>query len=98
MLTTAEIRKKVRELEIRSKKLTQHLFTGEYQNTYNYPDQLLDVCPKLGEYERYEEITARHGIEISAKRVRKVMAHFDAEPEQRCERCEILEPSVFGAE
>ncbi len=30
------------------------LFTGEYQNTYNYPDQLLDVCPKLGEYERYD--------------------------------------------
>src|SRR5205823_14578487 len=35
-----------------------------------------------GEYERYEEITARHGIEISAKRVRKVVSHFDAEPEQ----------------
>ena len=34
-----------------------------------------------GEYERYEEIATRHGIEISAKRVRKVLQHFDAEPE-----------------
>jgi uncharacterized protein (DUF58 family) len=34
MLTTAEIRKKVRELEIRSKKLTQHLFTGEYHSAF----------------------------------------------------------------
>jgi len=34
MLTTAEIRKKVRELEIRSKKLTAHLFTGEYHSAF----------------------------------------------------------------
>jgi NTE family protein len=34
-----------------------------------------------GEYDRYEEITRRHGIEISAKRVRKVVSHFNAEPE-----------------
>jgi hypothetical protein len=34
------------------------------------------------EYERYEEIWARHGIEISARRVRKVVEHFEAEEEQ----------------
>jgi uncharacterized protein (DUF58 family) len=34
MLTTAEILKKVRELEIKSKKLTRHLFTGEYHSAF----------------------------------------------------------------
>jgi uncharacterized protein (DUF58 family) len=34
MLTTAEILKKVRELEIKSKKLTTHLFTGEYHSAF----------------------------------------------------------------
>jgi uncharacterized protein (DUF58 family) len=34
MLTTAEILKKVKELEIKSKKLTQHLFTGEYHSAF----------------------------------------------------------------
>jgi uncharacterized protein (DUF58 family) len=34
MLTTKEILKKVRELEIRSKKLTSNLFTGEYQSAF----------------------------------------------------------------
>lgn len=34
MLTTAEILKKVRELEIRSKKLTSDLFTGEYHSAF----------------------------------------------------------------
>lgn len=33
-LTTAEIIKKVRELEIKSKKLTAHLFTGEYHSAF----------------------------------------------------------------
>ena len=33
-----------------------------------------------GEYERYQEIAERHGIEISAKRVRKVVEHFDESP------------------
>jgi len=36
----------------------------------------------LGEYERYHEIWARHGIEISERRVRKVVDHFEAEEEQ----------------
>jgi hypothetical protein len=44
-----------------------------------------------GEYEHYEEVTQRHGIEISAKRVRKVMAHFNAEPEQVSAWRKILE-------
>ena len=34
MLSTAEILKKVRELEIRSKKLTNHIFTGEYHSAF----------------------------------------------------------------
>jgi uncharacterized protein (DUF58 family) len=34
MLTTAEIIRKVRELEIKSKKLTRHLFTGEYHSAF----------------------------------------------------------------
>lgn len=34
MLNTAEILKKVRELEIKSKKLTAHLFTGEYHSAF----------------------------------------------------------------
>ncbi|MBS1566828.1 MAG: DUF58 domain-containing protein [Bacteroidetes bacterium] len=34
MLTTAEILKKVKELEIKSKKITQHLFTGEYHSAF----------------------------------------------------------------
>ena len=34
MLTTAEIIKKVRELEIKSKKLSAHLFTGEYHSAF----------------------------------------------------------------
>jgi uncharacterized protein (DUF58 family) len=34
MLTTAEILKKVKELEIKSKKITQHLFRGEYHSAF----------------------------------------------------------------
>lgn len=34
MLTTAEILKKVRELEIKSKRLTSNLFTGEYHSAF----------------------------------------------------------------
>jgi tRNA-dihydrouridine synthase len=44
-----------------------------------------------GEYEHYEEITKRHGIEISRKRVRKVMAHFGAEAERVSAWRKILE-------
>jgi predicted acylesterase/phospholipase RssA len=34
------------------------------------------------QYERYSEIWARHGIEISERRVRRVVSHFEAEEEQ----------------
>lgn len=34
ILTTEEILKKVRELEIKSKKLTRHIFTGEYHSAF----------------------------------------------------------------
>ncbi len=34
------------------------------------------------QYERYREIWARHGIDISARRVRKVVEHFEAEEEE----------------
>jgi len=34
VLTTTEILKKVRELEIKSKRLTRHLFTGEYHSAF----------------------------------------------------------------
>jgi NTE family protein len=36
----------------------------------------------LTEYERYKEIWARHGIDISERRVRKVVGHFESEEEQ----------------
>jgi NTE family protein len=31
------------------------------------------------EYQRYQEVAERHGLEISARRVRQVVEHFDAE-------------------
>jgi predicted acylesterase/phospholipase RssA len=45
----------------------------------------------LGEYDRYREIAERHGLEISAARVRKVVAHFDDEQEQVSAWRKILE-------
>jgi transposase-like protein len=44
-----------------------------------------------GEYKRYSEVAERHGLDISAKRVRKVVEHFDAEPEQVSAWRKILE-------
>jgi predicted acylesterase/phospholipase RssA len=44
-----------------------------------------------GEYDRYREICGRHGIEISAKRVRKVVEHFDSEQEEVSAWRKILE-------
>ncbi len=44
-----------------------------------------------GRYEHYREVFARHGIDISATRVRKVVEHFDAEPEQTSAWRKILE-------
>ncbi len=34
-----------------------------------------------GEYDRYQAVAERHGLDISAKRVRQVVAHFDEETE-----------------
>jgi NTE family protein len=44
-----------------------------------------------GEYERYHEVAERHGIDISAKRVRRVVEHFDEEPEVLSAWRKILE-------
>jgi NTE family protein len=44
-----------------------------------------------GEYERYRDVAERHGLEISAKRVRKVVAHFDDEHEEVSSWRKILE-------
>jgi NTE family protein len=44
-----------------------------------------------GEYDRYEQIAEEHGIEISGKRLRRVVEHFDAEPEQVSAWRKILE-------
>jgi NTE family protein len=44
-----------------------------------------------GEYDRYEEVTKRHGIEISGARVRKMIERTAAEPEQVSAWRKILE-------
>jgi len=44
-----------------------------------------------GEYERYREVAERHGIEISGRRLRNVVEHFDDEPEQVSAWRKILE-------
>ncbi len=44
-----------------------------------------------GEYDRYEKIAHDHEIDISGKRVRRVVEHFDAEPEQVSAWRKILE-------
>jgi NTE family protein len=44
-----------------------------------------------GEYDRYQAIAERHGIEISAKRVRRVVEHFDEEAESVSAWRKILE-------
>jgi len=44
-----------------------------------------------GEYERFNTVAERHGISISAKRVRQVVEHFDEEPEELSAWRKILE-------
>ena len=44
-----------------------------------------------GEYDRYQEVAERHGFEISGKRVRQVVEHFDDEPEEVSAWRKILE-------
>jgi NTE family protein len=45
----------------------------------------------VGAYDRYSEIAERHGIEISADRVRKVAEQFDGDNEVSSALREILE-------
>jgi NTE family protein len=45
----------------------------------------------VGMYDRYREIAERHGIEISADRMQKVVEHFDDEQEVSSALREILE-------
>jgi hypothetical protein len=53
------------------------------------------VTVKLAEdYPRLKQLAARHGIEISATRVRKVVKHFAAEPEQTTRWRKILEQTT----
>jgi NTE family protein len=47
-----------------------------------------------GEYDRYKEIAERHGLEISAKRVRNVVDHFEDEREQASGWRRILEETT----
>ena len=47
-----------------------------------------------GDYERFREICERHGIEISASRVRKVIKHFEAERERTTAWRKILEQTT----
>lgn len=53
------------------------------------------VTVKLAEdYPHLKQIAAKHGIEISATRVRKVVKHFAAEPEQTARWRKILEQTT----
>ena len=53
------------------------------------------VTVKLAEdYPHLKQVAARHGIEISATRVRKVVKHFAAEPEQTTRWRKILEQTT----
>src|ERR1700732_4404185 len=52
------------------------------------PLKLANDCP------RFKRICARHGIEISATRVRKVVKHFEAEREKTRAWRKILEQTT----
>ena len=47
-----------------------------------------------GDYDSLKEVCARHGIEISATRVRQVLEHFDDEPEKTRAWRKILEQTT----
>jgi NTE family protein len=47
-----------------------------------------------GDYDNLKEVCARHGIEISATRVRQVVSHFDDEPEKTRAWRKILEQTT----
>jgi NTE family protein len=71
-------------------------------NILNYASRLevarhgfQSVTVKLAtDYEQLREIASRHGIEISATRVRKVMRHFEAEKEKSRAWRRILEQTT----
>jgi NTE family protein len=71
-------------------------------NILNYTSRLevarhgfQSVTVKLAaDYERLREITARHGFEISATRVRKVVQHFEVEKEKSRAWRRILEQTT----
>ncbi len=44
-----------------------------------------------GEYDRYQDVAERHGLDISAKRVREVVEHFDEKNEEVSAWRKILE-------
>jgi NTE family protein len=46
------------------------------------------------EYHHFKEVCARHGIEISATRVRNVVRHFESEPESTRAWRKILEQTT----
>jgi NTE family protein len=50
-----------------------------------------------GEYERYHEVCARHGIDISATRVRNVVEHFDTEQEEEVSAWRKILETTTGA-
>lgn len=52
-MTTAEILKKVKELEIKSKKITRHLFTGEYHSAFKGRGMLFK---EVREYQHGDDI------------------------------------------
>jgi NTE family protein len=49
------------------------------------------------EYERYQETCARHGIDISATRLRNVVEHFDTEQEEELSAWRKILESTTGA-
>jgi len=49
------------------------------------------------EYERYKETCARHGIDISATRLRNVVEHFDTEQEEELSAWRRILESTTGA-
>ena len=53
LMTTAEILKKVKELEIKSKRLTRHLFTGEYHSAFKGRGMLFK---EVREYQHGDDI------------------------------------------
>src|ERR1700742_5265092 len=52
-MTTAAILKKVKELEIKSKRLTRHLFTGEYHSAFKGRGMLFK---EVREYQHGDDI------------------------------------------